>query len=158
MARQTLQDYEIASERLEEALFLERGGSIKDRDTFDLAVVNTFGEITGKQKELFDRVFEIYAERRGITKERLFTKSGGKDFEKDKSHLAKIVVDDQKEYIRRGAQRVDLRGFDTPDRTRFPLEGKVKKKIVMIRQSQLTRRKKKVLIFRDSKGRFAKKI
>lgn len=146
-------------ERLSERLFREQGDTIRDRDSFDLAWVNFTGQqITNKQKRVVQQVFNVYSQEHDISKERLFKEAGGKDFRKDTQTTAKVIVDTEQQYKRRGAQRVDLRGFDVPDRKRFFLEGKVGKRVVAIRETSVVVRGKRVVRFRDSKGRFAKRI
>lgn len=143
-------------ERLAERIGTVYGDAISDRETFNYY----YGKyLKGEDNGIFlqknrNKVFDFYAENFGIQKDSLFKKAGGKSFERDKAQTAGTVVDSQKDYARKGASRVDLRGYDTISTKRFPYFGKVRGRIVKARQIEIVFFKKKVVRYIDERGRY----
>lgn len=147
--------------RIAEAILnLDRFEKIKDNDSFDDAYDDYFEDndywLKTKylRKDIMGRVF----------KQRTFEEAGGKDLKQDKLKTAKKVVGTKEEFIKKGAQRVDLSGLDTFRGRKikvkrlkrdFRLVGKIRGKIVKIRKTSVIVRNKRQLRYRDKIGRFA---
>lgn len=148
--------------RIAEIIYNEQGSTIKDRDSFDLAFSNTIGDPSSAQEKLRDAVFRTYRDQHPeVSKERLFTKAGGKDLEQDRKTRAKKIVRTREGYVISGASQSDLEGFDTPQKRKRPAErklqqvGKIKNKVVFVEKINVTIKGKSFVRYRDSKGRFA---
>jgi len=144
--------------RMEENLWVNRGSVITNYETFDKAYDDYFETALKPRldnKEIKTKLWEILKEKRKIGHRELFVKARGKDFGKDKAHLAKKVVVSAKDYIRLGAQNVDLAGYDTPKDYVYPGKQRTwktnKSKIVYARP--LWQRNKQ-LTYRDRLGKF----
>lgn len=154
MVRRTspsLDDDEV--DRRVQPLLQEFGDGIKDRDSFDYAFLRFLDQVeyeSGNQKVFADKVWERVRKRKGLEDQKLFTKAGGKNLKKDRQIAAKTVVTTPAEYIRRGARRVDLAGYDTVGIDR-------KGRIVKARRVQIIIRGKRYIRYRDQKGRFTKR-
>jgi hypothetical protein len=156
------------AERIAERIYLEYGNLIKDKRTFNEAYSNYFhGSLTDGIEDLRPRIFNILQKRnKKIIDKDLFKKAGGKDFDADRKSTAKELVSTPEQYIKRGAQRVDLKGYDTKQAgttfkrlmKRYEELGLIKGKSVRIAQDSFKYKGKKRIVYRDSKGRFAKRI
>lgn len=140
--------------RLAERVWMEAKEVIKDRGTYLKFMDEEFlenGIETEKQREFINRAFDIIAEDHPkVIKENVFEQAGGKDLTRDQKKTSKTIVITKEEYIRRGAQRVDLKGYDTEQ-----VLARIKRKIVYAKPEMITIKGKKVQRYRDSKGRFA---
>lgn len=144
-------EYELDADRIAETLFHRYGKAIVDKETFDRAFDNY---MEGSGDELREMVFNHYRSNHpSIGKSSIFKKAGGKDFERDKRTTSKQIVTSRKEYIRRGASNVDLKGYDTKT---FDVRGKVGEKVVFAREETIQYKVNKVRKFRDKRGRFVK--
>lgn len=121
----------------------ERGfGITKKQDTIlrqkSLGILKDRGIISGKEDELFND-------------------AGGKDLKRDRANTAQTVVNTEEEYIRRGASRVDLRGYDTK---RFDSFGKTRDGRVVkgVTDTVTFRTGREQEVIRDRKGRFLGRI
>lgn len=83
----------------------------------------------------------------------LFKSAGGRDITLDRETTAKEIARDKDQYIRRRAQRVDLPGVDTRN-DRFTAVGKRKGKYIKARPDTVVRRKIRIAVLRDVRGRF----
>lgn len=130
-------------DRINERLFRERGDSIVDRDSYDIEFLRLFEkkELNSKQQTLRNKSFRDYADKHDTRRKRLFKEAGGKSLERDRRTTARTVVTDEKQFIKKGARRVDFKGLDTQ----------------FVFRSTITRNNKKITVFRDKKGRFAKR-
>lgn len=144
--------------RMEENLWSNRGSVINDRDSFENAYDDYF-EIGLKpgldDKSIKDRLWNITTKKRKMGHRDLFAKARGKDFDTDKKHLAKKVVVSPQEYIRLGAQNVDLAGYDTPRDYVYPGKQRnwVTNRIRIIYARPLWQ-KNQQLTYRDKRGKF----
>lgn len=86
----------------------------------------------------------------------LFERAGGKTLKFDKQKKARNIVFTEQEYIKKGAQKVDLYNFDTPNKK--AIYGYIKNQIVKVKKTQVTIYGHKISKYRDKKGRFAKLI
>ena len=160
-------------DRFAERLYSDYGGDIEDKKTFDKAFndyMSSYGPLSTAQDTTFRE--EAYKAMRvlkpSLKKASTFKKAGGKDLVQDRRTDAKTIVTSKGEYIKRGAQNVDLKGYDTKRRPKpkmqdfkFIAERKVKKTgrkaRVYARPDTFKRRGKDVAVLRDNKGRFVKK-
>ena len=159
MARRKTIDEDI--DRLAENLDIAEGGTITDRDSFDLAL-NRYLVNSGLSTSSKDKVFDAYVrDNPSVSKDRLFKKAGGKDLKRDRKQTAKTVVKDRKEFIKRGSKRVDFAGLDTKESElrrvkrptkEFNVSAFVKGKQVF---SKRIKNKRGIIQFKDQKGRFA---
>lgn len=144
---------------------------IQDRDSFDLAFNRALelreSELTSKQKTFRNQTFKSYlSKNENVSQERLFTKAKGKDLKRDRLVTAQEVVETREEFVKKGARKVDLKGFDTArqklDRKiarkrLLIIPSRVRGKVVFSERTFVVIRGKKIVRFRDSKGRFASK-
>ena len=84
----------------------------KTEEEFLFAYRNYFENVDSMQdnEKVQKEVFRILAEK---SDNALFKRAKGKSLSRDRSTTAKTVVKTRKEYIKRGAANVDLKGFDT---------------------------------------------
>lgn len=132
-------------------------------DTIEPAISNNFPGVDLTNKEDFDKAWNNYFQDKELIQSsvktmntaydvHLFRQAGGKDLEKDRRTLAKETVSTPERYIRRGSQRVDLPGVDTP----FSYSGIRKGKRVIAKRDKVIIKGKTYTRFRDKKGRFVK--
>lgn len=149
-------------ERIAQSVWSDSQGKIVDRDTFDLHFgdfISDKGSITPKQEQLRDVVWKQLKENHpNVSSQRIFTKAGGKNLKQDRKQTASVVVTDEKEYIKKGARRTDLKGYDTKttrkQKHQLDIVGKRSGKIVYGRKTYVTVKGKKQVRYRDAKGRF----
>lgn len=155
-------------DRINERLRSFAGMQIQDRDSFDLSFNSLFDKtdstLSPQQKTLRNNAFDRFADANpNVSRERIFKKAKGKDLRRDRRTTAKTVVTTRREFEKAGATKVDLKGFDTrrqkitkriAERRIFTIPAKVKNKIVFTERTFVTVKGKKMLRFRDSKGRF----
>lgn len=156
-------------DRINDRLFRESKFQIQDRDSYDLAFNDLLStreqDLSLQQKRMRTTGFGDYvSEHPEVSKERLFTKAKGRDLRKDRLKTAKRVVKTEKEFVKKGARKVDLKGFDTARqritkeisrRRRFTVPARIGKKVVFAVKTSVVVKGKSVVRFRDSKGRFA---
>ena len=126
-AHKTITPTDEELRRMADNLWGAKKGEIRDKETFDAAFNDYFLADVGSmkneaeiRKKVFNLVFDVYGnEGKRVSKKSIFKKAGGKSFEQDKRTKAKRVVVSAEEYIRLGAQKVDLAGYDTPKRFSF---------------------------------------
>lgn len=160
--RKTPEDEE---RRLSERIMNNYRREIKDKGSFDLAFSKELQlsdkELTDNQRKLRDNVFKRYSSTREVQKEikagdftkaDLFKKAGGKDLEADRRRTAKVVVKDKKEYVKRGARRVDLKDYDTAKSRLVP--ARRKGKVVYAYKTHVKIKNKVYVRHRDRNGRF----
>lgn len=146
------QDYERLAERLNH----EFGDMIRDRETFDHFYERYMddGEVPEdhgiRDRDSRDAVFDFYTGAYRIGKKNLFERAGGKDYKRDIRQTASTVVTTEKEYIKKGAQRVDLKGYDTKNVTKFVYRGRQRGKIRYARELKT----KRGIRYIDKKGRY----
>jgi len=136
---------------------------IQDKDSFNLAFDEYLGsnDALVKNKDVRNATFkEVQRLKPTVESKEVFTKAKGKDLRRDRRSDAKEIVSTQAEYTRKGAGKVDLKGYDTkprrPKKDVFNKIGRIKNKIVYVKAIRITVRGKRVNRFRDVKGRFAK--
>lgn len=120
-------------ERISENLYQQYGDQIENEksfnDSYDAYMDGENSTVTGK------------AFRSQVRKHYVFKfEAGGKSLKQDRQKTAQTVVTSEAEYIKRGAQHVDLAGLDDH----------AKKSLVTIRGKKQTK-------YRDARGRFTKK-
>lgn len=166
MVRRITPSFEI--DRINERLFRESKFQIQDRDSFDLAFNDllslTDTTISEKQKKLKDNSFKDFINKHpDVSTERIFTRAKGKDLRRDRLKTAKRVVRTRREFIKEGASKVDLKGFDTARqkttkeivrRRTFTVPATVKGRVVFAKRTSVMVQGKSQVRFRDSKGRF----
>lgn len=145
---------------------LDLKNNIRDRDSFD----RSYDEYLEESDELLvnenvrDKTFKILMSKhpKRIKDERIFKEAKGKSLEMDRRTTAKTIVKTKEEYIRRGASKVDLKGYDTrkerirPVKKRErPIIGRVKGKIVYTEKVMVKVKGKDQVRYRDRLGRFA---
>lgn len=155
-------------ERINERLRSFAAMQIQDRDSYDLSFNSLFGQteagLSSQQKTLRGNAFEKFVDANpNVSKERIFKKARGKDLARDRRTTAKRIVTTRKEFEKAGATRVDLKGFDTKrqkftkqiaQRRVFTVPARIKDKVVFTQRTFVVVKGKKMLRFRDSKGRF----
>lgn len=136
--------------RFVENIFNRYGRRLDDRDSYD----KVFNDYLGFSKDSTDNP-DLREAAWDVIKEKLslFEKAGGKSLGQDREKTATKVVGSPKEYVRQGAQKVDLNGLDTKGGGKV---GIVKGKTVMAKKYTINIRGVPRSVFRDSKGRFAK--
>ena len=150
-------------ERIAEAIdSLDTFNNIQDRDSFDSAVDDYFEgdesmiKNTKVRNEVFDDLREMHPRR--ITDESLFKKAKGKSLKQDRRRTAKRTVTSKQEYIKRGARRTDLKGYDTKTKQKkkrsLDIAGKVRGKVVFSSKEFVVVKGKKLVRHRDKLGRF----
>lgn len=154
--------------RIAERLYLDFGTSIKDERTFKEAYSSYFqGSLTDGIKKLEPQVFKhLRAQHPKIQEGDLFKKAGGKDFQKDRKHTAKKLVATPEAYVHAGARKSDLREYDTQAAgkrftklsKRYDLIGNIRGVTVRIAPDTFRYKGKVRNVYRDAKGRFAKRI
>ena len=160
-------DYDDESDRASENLYRAGGQRITERDSFDLEWSRYLGispkQMTQKQLNFRDDVFQSYSERHNIPNERRFSDAGGKSLKQDQKQTSKIVTGDKGDYKALGAKKADLSGLDTKNAEYAPIThkkrvldkvGRQKGRIVYSEKVTITRRKRQYTVYRDSKGRF----
>lgn len=151
-------------DRLAERIYNEHGENIVDRDTFDVFFNRYMGseDITRKRDVVLrEKTFDYYAKNHsGVSTERIHEEAGGKNLAVDMAKTAKTIVTDKKQYRKLGAGKVDLKGYDTKPKFKKKLDvtARVKGKIVYATQDTVIIKGHKITVYRDRKGRFAKKI
>ena len=145
------------------------GEGIQDRDSFDMiydGYMNIDSDnITPKQAKLRNRIFKEFVDiHPDVSTERLFKKAKGKDLRRDRLKTARKVVTTRKKYIKGGASKLDLKGYDTArqrvtkgiiQRRTFTVPARVRGKIVFALRTSVVVRGKSVVRHRDALGRFA---
>lgn len=128
---------------------------IIDAESFDVTYDEYFSEepeflnSVAKRRRVFDSMRDG---RPDIKQGSVFRRAGGKSFELDRKRTAQTVVTTQKEYLQRGASKVDLKGYDT--KSKFDQVGRKKTRIVYGRQTQITIGRSTFPRFRDKSGQF----
>ena len=155
------------AQRIAERIYLDFGGSIKDERTFKLAYTSYFeGSMTTGIKQLQGDVFRALRQHHpNIEKGDTFKEAEGKNFDADRAHTAKTIVNSPEVYKKKGAANVDLRGYDTKGaakqftklKHRYSLIGTVRGRTVRAARQTITIRGKPTHILRDARGRFVKK-
>jgi len=144
--------------RIAESIFnLDSREKIQDKDSFDLDYDAYFdsNDYWIDAKNLRADIFrEIRKLRPNISTERIFKKARGKDLKRDRQRTARTVLTDKEEYIKQGASKTDLKGFDTKIKREFKLLGKQKGKVKYARKTFVVVKGKNQVRFRDRKGRF----
>jgi len=92
-----------------------------------------------------------------VKDKRLFRRAGGKNLKQDRMKDAKVIVNSKKEYIRRGAKRSDLKGYDTKRRD-FDVTAEVKGRVVFAYKDSVVVKGKTQPRLRARNGQFAKQI
>lgn len=102
-------------ERLAMNVYAEHGENISDRDTFDFFYDKYLVEVENSLTNEYnrDKTWNHYRRIYRIPDARIHKEGGGKDFAKDKQKTAKTVVKSVEEYKKKGAGRVDYKGYDT---------------------------------------------
>ncbi len=157
--RETLED---DFTRLAENLKRNYGRQIRDKASFD----NVYEEYLFGKKIKFnypfkEKVWDAFVlQNPSIGRDSLHRRAGGKNFLMDRKKRASIIVNTPEEYIRRGADKVDLKNYDLPTnrirRHDFNKIGKIKNKIVYGRKDTFKKGSKVITRYRDRKGRFIK--
>jgi len=135
---------------------------IKDKASFDFIYSEYLaGQSIADDKSFRENVWEIYLSKNpSVSRRNMHKEAGGKNFPQDKRKTARTVVRTEREYRQRGADKVDLKGYDMPTvqtrRKSFTQVGKVKGKIVYGEKTVFKIHSKTITRFRDSKGRFIK--
>lgn len=161
MAKRTTSQDEI--DRMAERIFTSQRTNIFDRVSFDVAFSLEFSVsdrgMTEKQKTFRDKVFRNFKNshpslipKQSELKE--FKKAGGGDFIKDRQKTAKRIARTKKEYEKLGAKKSDFKGIDTRPKD-FSVPSRVRGRIVYSERVIIARNRKRVVVYRDSKGRFA---
>lgn len=147
-------------DRLAERVYNSSDVSIIDKGTYDYAFNKYMDKtLTNKQDTtLREETFKALRNKRpSIVDGDVFTQSGGKDFEKDKSKKAKVIVNDVETYQKKGASKVDLKGYDMPTKRKgYYYLGTVKQKDTYARKDTIIINNKVREVYRDRKGRFTK--
>lgn len=153
-------------DRINERINREAKFQVQDRDSYDLAFEDLFEvALTSKQRTLRSKAFKDYLEDHPeVSNERLFKKAKGRDLRRDRLKTARRVVTTRKQFIKEGAREVDLRGFDTArqkvskkviQRRTFTVPSRIKGRVVFSEKTSVVVKGKKLVRFRDAKGRFA---
>lgn len=145
--------------RISDSIYADSYGKIVDRDTFDMHYKDFFATepTTLQDTRLKNKVFRDMKQKHpDISSRRIFTEAEGKDLKRDRMTTAKEVTTSKSEYKRKGASRVDLKGYDTKQKRRFKYNyvGQRKGKIVYARRTFVNVQGKRKLRYRDSRGRF----
>ena len=155
-------------ERVAESILISDSfREIVDEDTFIQKYEEYFEEESHLRNDINfrDSTFRKYRDLNpDISDKSLFSKAGGKNLRRDKAQNAQTVVTDVKEYNELGASRADLKGLDTvPKKPKFNIPSRIKGKVVYSKKEYVTVKMfnkkpiapKKVVRYRDDKGRFA---
>ncbi len=156
-------------DRINERLFRESKFQIQDRDSYDLAFEDLIEvderNLSSRQKTLRNDSFADYKQLHpDVSPERLFRKAKGKDLRRDRLKTAKRVVTTRKKYIKGGASRLDLKGYDTArqgvtkkviQRRTFTVPALVKGKVTRAVKTSVIVKGKRLVRHRDALGRFA---
>jgi len=163
MVRRKTTDEDL--DRLAENLLISEGDFIQDRDSFDVAMKRYLGDNEGLSNKSKNMVFDLVRTTKpSVSEDRLFKEAGGEDLKRDRLQTAKEVVRTRKEFIEKGADKVDFAGFDVrrQDIRRFKqipegfeVPARVKKKRVFAKKTSVRVRGKTVAVHRDKFGRFA---
>lgn len=161
--RKTTEDEE---RRLTERMRNNHRRNISDRDSFNLAfseeIEKSDNEMTDKQKALRSRIYKNYIDLSSVQREikrghfvdaSVFKKAHGKDLKRDRETTAKKVVKTRRAYEKAGADKVDLKGYDTED-LRFSIPARSKRKVVYAYKTHVVVKGKSVIRYRDRKGHF----
>lgn len=150
-------DYDLDYKRVAELLYNgDVQNDIIDEETFD----ESYNEYFSEEEHL--RKNEIF--RKGVLRKfrklnpipaSIHREAGGKSFERDRRTTAKTVVTSRKEYKKRGASNVDLKGYDTKNEFKF-MKRSGTRRVVRARPVNVTVRGKQVQRFRDQMGRFTR--
>lgn len=158
-------------EAINEAIDSRSGASIQDRDSYDLAY-NDYMNYSEKELEednvLFNMREEVWEHfsmnHPDVAKERLFSKAKGRDLRRDRLKTARKVVTTRKQYIKGGASKLDLKGYDTArqritkgiaQRRTFTVPSRIKGRVVFSIRTSVVVRGKSMVRYRDARGRFA---
>lgn len=143
--------------RISDYLLSHYRDKISDRASFNVAysdyMQTSEDELEGGLSELRDMAWNKYS-RADIKEQKQFKEAGGKSLTRDRRTTAETVVTTRKEYRKRGASEVDLKGFDTKKR-KYSVPARLKGKVVYTRKETITVRNKSVIRYRDRRGRFA---
>ncbi len=155
MAKRKKSNYDEDYERIAENLFHAKGSNISDKSSFDDMYL---AYMDGEEGDVVSTKFidGVWGKYRNRYKDNLVhVDSGGKSLKRDRQQTARKVVDDVSDYKRLGADKVDLKGFDTkPRRKTFTFTGHIKTKIVKARKDTVINMGKSINVYRDRKGRF----
>ena len=103
-------------ERLAERIWQFSGGRIIDRESFDYAFDKYLEDEDlnrSQDSKLRNGCFDALRQKRMfIKKGSVFKKAKGKSYSRDIATTAKTIVTTEKEYIKKGASKVDLKGYD----------------------------------------------
>jgi len=165
-----LKNYFDDIDRLAENLENNFPGEVQDLKSLNETLTKYFDD-RGVTKAKFIRSTEA---KQQLIKNIRFFQGGGKDYKQDRQQTAKTVYPDtekgREKYDRRGAGKSDLKGADTKHRkppqlskTRVRPEsltfiGRVRTSVVKARKETVIINKKKVIKFRDRRGRFVRVI
>lgn len=143
-------------DRLAENIYNDRGHTIFDRKSYDIAFDKFFGaeKLTPAQNTV------MRDEAWGFLKDRMvFTRAGGRNLDRDRQKTHRIVYnkDQQEQYIRHGAQRSDLRGVDTKQAS-FLYLGLSGRRKVFAQKTYVVVKNRKVVRYRDRRGRFVRRV
>ena len=156
-------------DRINERLFRESKFQIQDRDSYELAFNDLLStaedDLSLDQKRLRNNGFDDYvSDHPDVAKERLFSKAKGRDLRRDRLRTAKKVVTTRKQYIKGGASKLDLKGYDTArqritkgiaQRRTFTVPSRIKGRVVFSVKTSVVVKGKRLVRYRDARGRFA---
>ena len=157
------------SDRFAERFWNEYGSRVESEElTFDEAWEEYLDSPTARQNMSLKKSVITSAKKKGFNTHPLFKKAGGKDINRDQQQTSKIVYKNKQKYLRATAQRSDFQGLDTkPARQKRVLKrtGRIKiirkgvttTRFVKAELVTIIRRKQKVEVLRDAKGRFVSK-
>ena len=145
-------------------------GKIQDKDSFDIEYDDYF-EHNGEffERDRFrDKVYDKVKEQLRTYEGSVFTDAGGKDLKRDRQQTAKRIVNTRKQYIKEGASKVDLKGYDTQidpqpkkpkrvvDKSQYNKPVKYKGKVIYGRETTHLLYGKTITRVRNAKGQFIK--
>lgn len=144
--------YRYEAERFSENIYNEFPGKIVDKETFDAYVNEYAGKPQNKkQQDFYNYTFELMVSKHPRIKPySIYEKAGGKKFNQDRLRTAKKVYTEEAGYIKAGAGKADLKGYDTRQL------GSIKGKIVYVTRTTVKIKGVTIIRYRDKKGRFAK--
>jgi hypothetical protein len=141
----------------ETVMTLDSTDSIVDKQTF----LEAYKDYLGEENDLLDNKFverkvfsEIREKRPEISSSDFFKDARGGDFERDRKTTAKTVVTTRREYNKRGASHVDLKGYDV--KKKYDKVGFIHDKIVYSRRDTISIKGHQIVRYRDNKGRFVR--
>lgn len=152
----TLEDADRLSENI-----IRHNPNIHDEETFN----KTWDDyLQGTEAQFNDRLkkntFRFVQQTKQFKDQKLFRQAGGKDLQRDRQTTSKTIVKSREGYIKKGAQKSDLKGFDTKqDYKKYNVLATTKQgqKDVYARSDMINRMGQKRSVLRDKNGRFAKR-